>query len=75
VQGLRQIELRTYRDCRLEVLDDGGDGWMVVVHAPDAPSERQLRNRVPQGLAPLLAEAKAHVDRRLGLVGVLPDYP
>jgi hypothetical protein len=47
----------------------------VVVHAPDAPSERQLRNRVPQGLAPLLAEAKAHVDRRLGLVGVLPDYP
>jgi hypothetical protein len=60
------VEVRTHRGHRLEVRDDGGEGWIVAVHPPrgGAPPE-VLRNGVPNGLAALLAEARRRVDRRL----------
>lgn len=70
----RQVEVRTYRDSRLEVLDDGGDGWTVAIYASDGTGRVLLRNRTPHGLAQLLKEAEAHVNRRLGN-NTLPTYP
>lgn len=74
MQHQRQLEVRTYRDCRLEIVDDGGDGWMVAIYASDTPNRILLRNRVPHGLATLLKEAETYVDRRLRR-DALPDYP
>ena len=74
MQHLRQVEIRTYRGCRLEILDDGGDGWAVAIYAADAPGRVLLRNHAPHGLAQLLAEAEARVDRRLQKAPS-PDYP
>lgn len=62
------VDVRSYRGHRLEVQDDGGDGWRVVVHAPRGarvPSVETLRNSVPGGLGELLGEARRRVDRRL----------
>ncbi|TDG16184.1 hypothetical protein [Paracraurococcus ruber] len=73
-QPYRQVEIRSLRDCRVEILDDGGDGWMVVVHTPDPRDQLVMRNSVPHGLAALLAEAEAYVNRRAN-TGRLPDYP
>ena len=68
------VQVRTYRGHRLEVRDDGGEGWTVAVYPSrgGAPPE-VLRNGVPKGLATLLAEARRRVDRRLdvALDGVL----
>ena len=74
MQHMRQVEVRTYRGCHLEILDDGGDGWVVAVHNPDTSDRVLLRNSMPNGLAVLLEEAEARVDRRLGKVS-FPDYP
>jgi hypothetical protein len=59
------LQVRTYRGYRLEVRDDGWDGWVIVVH-PDAVHEATataLRNGLPHGLEHLLAEAHDLVDR------------
>ncbi len=61
------VQVRTYRDHKLELRDDGGTGWAVAIHPPPgsgAPPET-LRNRMPLGLNGLLAEARRRVDRRL----------
>jgi hypothetical protein len=63
------IEIKTYRSARLEVSDDRGDGWIVNVYIPGTEKPLVLRNRVPHGLAQLLKEAEAYVDRRLGSLG------
>jgi hypothetical protein len=68
------IEIKTYRSARLEVSDDRGDGWIVGVYLPGTTKPLILRNRVPRGLAQLLKEAEAYVDRRLGSVGPV-NYP
>ena len=68
------IKVRSCRDARSEIRNDGGNGWTVAVHTPDTPNVLLPRNRIPQGLAQLLDEAKAYVDRRLGF-GVPVDYP
>lgn len=58
--------LRSYRNHRLEVADDGAEGWVVAIHAPGGGPDRvALRNRVPNGLAALLEEARTQIDRRL----------
>jgi hypothetical protein len=58
----------------VEISDDRGDGWIVAVYLPDTAKPLVLRNRVPQGLAQLLKEAEAYVDRRVEAVGPV-DYP
>jgi hypothetical protein len=66
--GLNTVMVRSYRNCRLEIQDDGGEGWIVRVHDADGLASCTLRNRVPNGLEPLLAEARAQVDRAYGQV-------
>lgn len=74
MQNMKRMEIRSYRNARLEIMDDGGDGWAVAIYIADEPSRRMLRNRVPHGLAVLLSEAEAYVDRRMN-DGPLLDYP
>ncbi|MCO6415655.1 hypothetical protein JYK14_05615 [Siccirubricoccus sp. KC 17139] len=62
---LRRVGLKTYRQHRLEMLDDGHEGWVVAIHAPDDGGQVTLRNHVPSGLVQLLEEARQQVDRRL----------
>jgi hypothetical protein len=63
----RGIQIHSYRGHRIEVRDDGGDGWAVVVHPRlgDRGAAATLRSGMPNGLAGLLAEARRRVDRRL----------
>jgi hypothetical protein len=68
------VQIKAYKNARLEVSDDRGDGWIVAVYVPDTAKPLILRNRVPHGLAQLLKEAEAYVDRRLGDAGPV-DYP
>jgi hypothetical protein len=66
------VQVRTYRGHRLEVRDDGGDGWIVSIYLVKGGAlPEALRNSVPNGLATLLAEAERRVDRRLD--GALDD--
>ena len=60
------LEVRTYRSHRLEVRDDGRDGWIIAIYAsrPGASPE-VLRDSTPYGIATLLAEAERRVDQRL----------
>jgi hypothetical protein len=61
------VRLLTYRSFRIEVFDENGSGWRVIVHAPlgaDGAPET-LRNHMPHGLEPLLSEARARIDRRV----------
>lgn len=64
----RRVLTRRHRGHFLEAYDDGGEGWVVIVHGPDgkggAPQD-ELRSRVPGGLNDLIAEAKRRLDRRL----------
>ncbi|RYG63560.1 hypothetical protein EON80_20985 [bacterium] len=59
------VALKSYRNHRLEVLDDGGDGWVVTIYEPQGGNSTTLRNRVPSGLSFLMEEAEAIIDRRL----------
>ena len=61
------IETRSYRGYRIEIRDDGGAGWAVVIHAPpdDTGDPAILRNEQTNSLADLLTEAHQRVDRRL----------
>ena len=72
------IQVHTYRGHRIEVRDDGGDGWAVVVHPRpgDHGAPETLRSGTPNGLAGLLAQARRQVDRRLdaGSGGFRADY-
>lgn len=64
----RRVLTRRHRGHVFEVRDDGGEGWVVVVHAPGAKAgvpQDELRSRVPGGLEELIAEARRRVDRRL----------
>jgi hypothetical protein len=67
ISDLPQVAIRSYRGCRLEVLDDMRDGWVIVVHTPGRRSKMVLRNSTPNGLSVLLAEAKSYIDRRFGV--------
>ena len=60
-----RIGMHVHRNYRLEVRDDGGDGWIVVVHAPPTATATKttLRNDASNGLGTLLTEARTHVDR------------
>ena len=70
------VQLRTHRHHRLEVRDDGGEGWCVVIHAPgDGARPEILRNRVPNGLGTLMGEARRLVDQRLDGRAPSPDFP
>ena len=60
------VMLKTYRGWRIEVRDDGGQGWLAIIREPQTGLATTLRNRVPQGLEPLLAEARSRVDRETG---------
>ena len=71
---MRRVTMTTYRRHRLEVFDDLGNGWQVVIHPPVAAGRITLQNRVPSGLAVLVAEARAQVDRRI-MPNVPEDYP
>jgi hypothetical protein len=63
---LRRVSMQTYRYHRIELLDDGSDGWVVRIHAEGGGTAAVvLRNAVPNGLPVLLSEAKARVDRHL----------
>lgn len=71
-----KVQLRTYRHHRLEVRDDRGEGWCVVIHGPgDAAPPEVLRNRVPNGLGTLMGEARRRVDQRLDGCAPAPDFP
>jgi Ca2+-transporting ATPase len=61
------IQVHTYCGHRIEVRDDGGDGWAVMVHPRpgDRGAPETLRSGMPNSLAGLLAEARRRVDRRL----------
>jgi hypothetical protein len=61
------MQVRAYRGHRLELHDDGGTGWTVLVYPPPGRggAPEVLRNRMPNGLECLLAEARRRVDRRL----------
>ena len=61
------IQIHSYRGYRIEVRDDGGDGWAVVVHPRpgDRGAPETLRSGTPNGLHHLLTEARHRVDRRL----------
>jgi hypothetical protein len=68
----RRIGVQTYRYHRLEILDDGGFGWMVAIYpgagTADAPPRGRgvtLRNNVPNGLPTLIEEARLRIDRAL----------
>ncbi len=66
------VRLLTYRSFRIEVFDENGSGWRVIVRPPQGedPTPDILRNHMPHGLEPLLSEAKARVDRRV--LGSIP---
>ena len=71
-----RVGLRTYRNHRLEVRDDGGEGWCVVIHAlGDDARPEVLRNRVPNGFGTLMGEARRLVDQRLDGRATAPDFP
>ena len=61
------VGVRSHRGHRIEVRDDGGEGWAVVIHPRpgDAGDPETLRDRTPNGLSGLLAEARRRADRRL----------
>jgi hypothetical protein len=61
------VLVRSHLGCRLEVQDDGGQGWIVRVYDRAGAMSLTLRNRVPNGLEPLLAEARHQVDRAYGM--------
>jgi hypothetical protein len=63
-QGQR-LEPRRYRRFDIEIIDDGGTGWAVVIREPDSTDRHALRNRMPNGLEVLIEEARAHIDRRI----------
>jgi hypothetical protein len=68
------LEVRTYRGHRLEVRDDGDDGWIVAIYVVGGGALPEvLRSSVPKGVAGLLVEAKRRVDRRLE--GLWNDRP
>jgi hypothetical protein len=70
-----KVQLQTYRNHRLEVRDDGGDGWCVVIHVPgDGARSEVLHNRVPNGLRALMGEARRRVDQRLEGRAPAPDF-
>lgn len=75
VQRMRQVDVRAYRNARLEIMDDGGDGWAAAIYITGEPGRHMLRNRVPHGLAGLLQEAEARVDRHLSRAWrrIIPD--
>jgi hypothetical protein len=61
------VLVRSHLGCRLEVQDDGGQGWIVRVYDSRGGVSLTLRNRVPNGLEPLLAEARERVDQAYGV--------
>lgn len=64
----RRVLTRRYRGHSFEVHDDGGEGWVVVVHGPGGKGgalQEELRSRVPGGLDELIGEAQRRIDRRL----------
>jgi hypothetical protein len=64
----RRVLTRRHRGHLFEIYDDGGEGWIVVVHGSNAgrePPYDELRNRAPGGLEVLITEARRRVDRRL----------
>ncbi|MBL6081357.1 hypothetical protein JMJ56_25505 [Belnapia sp. T18] len=63
--GPRQVGVENYRDHRIEVQDDGAEGWMLTIFEPNTYETSTLRCSVPDGLAVLLDEARSRVDRRL----------
>ena len=70
----KRVEVRRYRGIALEVLDDGRHGWAVTVYLGDADGGRvMLRDHRPEGLAALVKQAQAEIDRRLGALPA-PDH-
>ena len=67
MRRVTKVETRRYRGFSLEVRDEHGAGWSVAIYPPRGASEAPvtLRSSVPRGLEPLIAEARARVDRRL----------
>lgn len=69
---VRSVSVRTYRAHRFEIRDDGGLGWIITIHAQQGrdgvlsgAAGVRLRNKVPNGLEPLIEEARQQVDRAL----------
>lgn len=61
------LQVQNYRQHRIEVKDDRGNGWIVRIYPPaDEGTPRTLINRVPNGLSVLLEEAHTIIDRRSG---------
>lgn len=67
VQPPVRVRIVTHRSFRIEVIDEDGAGWRVILWPPDGgtPAPEILRNYMPSGLDPLLAEARARIDRRV----------
>jgi len=61
-----RVRVVNHRHYRIEVFDERGGGWRLLVHAPDNDGRPEiLRNHVPNGLEELLTEARERIDRRL----------
>ncbi|WP_043342623.1 hypothetical protein [Belnapia moabensis] len=65
MQGPRQVGIENHRDHRIEVQDDGAEGWILTIYDPKAFEKSTLRCSVPDGLTTLLNEARSRIDRRL----------
>ena len=62
-----RARLLAHRGFRIEVFDESGAGWRVIIHPPKGgvSVSEVLRNHVPCGLDVLLAEARERIDRRV----------
>ena len=66
-QRLVTVRMVAFRAYRLEVLDEVGAGWRVVLHPPPncGAAREVLRTARPDGLVLLLAEARDRVEQLL----------
>ena len=72
----RRVRTEHHRSHRLEVHDDRGEGWIVVIYGPDGVAGRtrdEIRSGDRSGLVQVLVEARRRIDQRLdgssGLLG------
>lgn len=66
MDGLRRVGVSSYRRYRLKLFERPDEGWVVAIHDPSGGLRVVLKNRVPDGLEPLLEEARTQVDRWTG---------
>ncbi len=60
------MRVKLYHRCRLEIQDDGRQGWTIHIHTSRGGKPGTIRNRVPEGPAVLQEEARTRVDHECG---------